>query len=136
MLETGCLRDRERCGNAEQLFKQRAAKIRLDNIIALVRLGPDRRCSVRAVKIGVQPIAQLLEVVVVVVGKERLLGDLPELSVIILDLARERGRVTVAEIAMDAETSRNTVKSHLKALTAAGHLVRHGAGRGTWYALA
>ena len=71
------------------------------------------------------------------VERERvLLGDLPELSVTILDLARERGRVTVAEIAMDAETSRNTVKAHLKALTAAGHLERHGAGRGTWYALA
>ncbi len=71
------------------------------------------------------------------VERERvLLGDLPELSVQILDLARDRGRVTVAEIATDTGASRNTVKAHLKALTAAQHLERHGAGRGTWYALA
>ncbi len=71
------------------------------------------------------------------VERERvLLGDLPELSVQILDLARDRGRVTVAEIATDTGASRNTIKAHLKALTAAQHLERHGAGRGTWYALA
>lgn len=70
------------------------------------------------------------------IERERvLLGDLPELSVAILELARERGRVTVAEIAADREVSRNTVKGHLKSLTDAGHLARHGAGRGTWYAL-
>lgn len=71
------------------------------------------------------------------VEQERLiLGNLPELSVAILELARSRGRVTVAETAMLTETSRNTVKDHLKALTNAGHLARHGSGRGTWYALA
>ena len=71
------------------------------------------------------------------VERERvLLGDLPELSVQILDLARDRGRVTVADIATDTGASRNTIKAHLKSLTAAQHLERHGAGRGTWYALA
>ncbi|MEO1406044.1 MAG: Fic family protein [Pseudomonadota bacterium] len=70
------------------------------------------------------------------IERERLiLGDLPELSVNILELARERGRVTVAEIAMFTGASRNTVKDHLKALTRADHLARHGAGRGTWYSL-
>ena len=64
-----------------------------------------------------------------------LLSGLPELSVAILELARERGRVTVAETAADQGVSRNTVKGHLKSLADAGHLVRHGAGRGTWYAL-
>jgi len=69
--------------------------------------------------------------------RERLiLGDLPELSSQILELCRERGRVTVAEAAKITGTSRNTIKDHLKALTRAGHLERHGAGRGTWYALA
>lgn len=71
------------------------------------------------------------------IERERLiLGDLPELSTAILELAREHGRVTVADIAAATGANRNTVKDHLKALTKAGHLRRHGAGRGTWYALA
>jgi len=31
--------------------------------------------------------------------------------------------------------NRNTIKDHIKALKRAGHLVQHGAGRGTWYGL-
>ncbi|GER06665.1 cell division protein Fic [Iodidimonas muriae] len=65
-----------------------------------------------------------------------LLESLPPLSLEILDIARTQGRVTVAEAAQITGTSRNTVKDHLKALTESGHLARHGAGRGTWYALA
>lgn len=64
-----------------------------------------------------------------------LLGDLPELSVSILELARERGRVTVMDAAKATGASRNTVKDHLRALTDEGHLILHGAGRGTWYGL-
>jgi Fic family protein len=68
--------------------------------------------------------------------RERIvLGELPELSVAILELARERGRVTVMEAARLTGASRNTVKDHLKALTEQGHLTLHGAGRGTWYGL-
>jgi Fic family protein len=71
------------------------------------------------------------------IERERLiLGDLPELSARILELCRERGRVTVAEAATVTGANRNTIKDHLKALTRAGHLERHGAGRGTWYGLA
>ena len=70
------------------------------------------------------------------IERERLiLGDLPELSVQILELCRERGRVTVAEAAKATGENRNTIKDHLKALTRAGHVERHGAGRGTWYGL-
>lgn len=68
------------------------------------------------------------------IERERLvLGELPELSVRILELAREHGRVSVAEAARATGASRNTIKDHLKALTRAGHLEQHGAGRGTWY---
>lgn len=68
------------------------------------------------------------------IERERILiGDLPELSVQILELCRERGRVTVAEIVKITGVSRNTVKDHLAALADKGHLIRHGAGRGTWY---
>lgn len=65
-----------------------------------------------------------------------ILGDLPELSALILERARERGRVTVADVAKVTDTSRNTVKDHVKALTNKGFLARHGAGRGTWYSIA
>ena len=69
------------------------------------------------------------------IERERvMLGDLPELSVRILDIARDHGRVTVAAAARATGASRNTIKDHLKALTRDGRLTRHGAGRGAWYA--
>jgi Fic family protein len=71
------------------------------------------------------------------IERERLiLGDLPELSVHILELAREHGRITVGDAAKATGSSRNTVKGHIRALVENGHLERHGAGRGTWYSLA
>jgi Fic family protein len=71
------------------------------------------------------------------IERERLiLGDLPQLSVHILEFCRERGRVTVADAAKVTGANRNTIKDHLKALTRAGHIEKHGAGRGTWYGLA
>lgn len=70
------------------------------------------------------------------IERERLvLGDLPDLSVQVLELTRERGRITVAEAAKLTGANRNTIKDHLSALTRAGHLARHGKGRGTWYGL-
>ena len=70
------------------------------------------------------------------IERERLiLGALPELSVRILELCRERGRITVAEATKATGANRNTIKDHLKALTRAGHLQQHGAGRGSWYGL-
>ena len=64
-----------------------------------------------------------------------LLGDLPELSLRILELGRERVRVTVNEVAKVTRVSRNTIKDHVSALARKGYLTRHGAGRGTWYTL-
>jgi Fic family protein len=63
-----------------------------------------------------------------------LLGDLPELSVTILQLARERGRVTIAEAVKATGVNRNTIKDHVRTLTNRKHLTPHGAGRGVWYA--
>jgi len=69
--------------------------------------------------------------------RERImLAALPELSVRVLELAREHGRVTVAEAVSVSGASRNTIKDHLKALVEQGHLVLHGAGRGAWYGFA
>jgi len=68
--------------------------------------------------------------------RERIiLADMPELSVTLLELAREHGRITVAEAARITDASRHTIKDHLRALVDQGHLVLHGAGRGAWYGL-
>lgn len=68
--------------------------------------------------------------------RERIiLADMPELSVTLLELAREHGRITVAEAARITYASRHTIKDHLKALVDQGHLVLQGAGRGAWYGL-
>ena len=70
------------------------------------------------------------------IKRERIiLGELPELSIQILEIAREHGRVTVADAVKVTGASRNTIKDHIKNLTANTHLERHGAGRGAWYAL-
>ncbi|GAA3099123.1 Fic family protein [Rhizobium viscosum] len=68
--------------------------------------------------------------------RERIiLADMPELSITLLELAREHGRITVAEAARITDASRHTIKDHLKALVDQGHLILHGAGRGAWYGL-
>lgn len=63
------------------------------------------------------------------------LSRLPELSVQILDYAREHGGVRVAEIVTMTGTSRNTLKQHFRLLVEKGYLVMHGSGRGVWYTL-
>ena len=71
-----------------------------------------------------------------VIRRERImLGTLPPLSVQILELARQHGRVTVADAAKVTGVSRNTIKDHVKTLAVNGHLDKHGGGRGTWYSL-
>lgn len=62
-----------------------------------------------------------------------MLGDLPELSLHILRIARDHGRVTIRSAAAATGASRNTIKDHVKSLTRDGLLTRHGSGRGTWY---
>ena len=59
------------------------------------------------------------------------MGELPELSVQILDIAREHGRITIADTAQ----ATGTIKGHMKALHKNGSIERHGPGRGTWYSL-
>ena len=58
---------------------------------------------------------------------------LPELSVNILELATEHGRLTVSQIVGLTGANRNTVKKHLQALVSNHHLAQHGKGKGTWY---
>jgi Fic family protein len=70
------------------------------------------------------------------VEREKLvLSALPEISVKILEYAREHGRVTVAEMVAVTGISRNTVKKHIAQLHDKGQLAQHGQSRGTWYSL-
>ena len=62
-----------------------------------------------------------------------LITVLPELSLHILDIAKDRGRVTIGEIVTLTGANRNTVKKHLKALVATKRISQHGTGKGTWY---
>jgi Fic family protein len=65
-----------------------------------------------------------------------ILSALPELSMQILEHARQHGRITIGEAVKVTGASRNTLKEHFRRLLEKGHLVLHGSGRGAWYALA
>ncbi|GEM_PF-2891693 len=80
--------------------------------------------------------AQMTRLKAKVEREKLILAVLPELSLQLLELAKERGRITVQEAVILTAASRNTIKLHLQKLVAAGHLTRHGAGRGVWYSLA
>jgi len=68
------------------------------------------------------------------IQREKILVEaLPELSIQILELAKEHGRLTTGQIVRITGANRNTVKKHLQALVAAQHLTQHGKGKGTWY---
>lgn len=70
-------------------------------------------------------------------SRERTLeGELPALSVRILDLVRERGRVKTSDVETLTGESRSTIKLRLTNLVQRGMLARHGKGPGTWYTLA
>ena len=63
------------------------------------------------------------------------LATLPELSVNILDYARDHGRVTMNDMAHKTGASRNTLKEHFRSLVEKKLIIQHGAGKATWYAL-
>ncbi len=63
----------------------------------------------------------------------RILRSVPPLSRELLTIARELGRITVAEATAATGAKRSTVKDHLTRLVNDGALVRRGRGRGTWY---
>jgi Fic family protein len=68
------------------------------------------------------------------IEREKLvLATLPELSLQIVEFAREHGRVTMADAIRLTGASRNTLKQHFRGLAERGHLVQQGGGRGVWY---
>lgn len=70
------------------------------------------------------------------IEREKLVvAQLPELSVRILDVAREHGRVSAGAMVRLTGASRNTLKQQFRQLVERGYLTRHGGGRTTWYRL-
>ena len=63
------------------------------------------------------------------------LAALTDLSLKIVEFAREHGRVTMADAVKLTEANRNTLKQHFRNLVALGHLQQQGSGRGVWYGL-
>ena len=63
------------------------------------------------------------------------LAAMPELSLQIIEFAREHGRITMADAIRLTGASRNTLKQHFRNLVDRGHLQGHGSGRGSWYGL-
>ena len=61
--------------------------------------------------------------------------QMPELSVHILDFAREHGRISTGDMVRLTGASRNTLKQQFRQLVERGYLIRHGGGRTTWYTL-
>lgn len=64
-----------------------------------------------------------------------LLSSLPDLSLQIVELAREHGRVTMSEVITLTGSNRNTLKLHFRNLVEQGRLNQLGGGRGVWYEL-
>ena len=63
------------------------------------------------------------------------LAAMPELSLQIVEFAREHGRVTIGGAIKLTGASRNTLKQHFRGLVERGTLNQHGSGRGVWYDL-
>jgi Fic family protein len=63
------------------------------------------------------------------------LATLPDLSLQIVEFAREHGRVTIGDAIKFTGVSRNTLKQHFRNLVERGHLSQQGSGRGVWYDL-
>jgi Fic family protein len=65
---------------------------------------------------------------------ERLvIAAMPKLSLLIVDLVKKQGRITMNDVVLASNANRNTIKTHLRKLTLAGQIKQHGAGRGVWY---
>lgn len=63
------------------------------------------------------------------------LAPMPELSLKIVELAREHGKITIGDVVLLTGANRNTLKVHLRKLIQLNHLEQHGQGRGVWYCL-
>jgi len=67
--------------------------------------------------------------------EKKILGQLPELSLRIFELAKDRGQIKVEDVLRVTGAPRGTVKNHLAILIKSGYLLQHGKGKGTWYSV-
>jgi Fic family protein len=67
--------------------------------------------------------------------EKRALAVLPNLAVQILDYVRAHGRVTTRDMVREHGASPHTAKATFRTLVGKRLLIRHGAGRSTWYNL-
>lgn len=67
--------------------------------------------------------------------EKMLLMNLPDLSIQILDVLKDRGRLTIGEAVAITGANRNTLKPHFKHLLEKGLIELHGKGRGAWYGM-
>ena len=67
--------------------------------------------------------------------EKMLLMNLPDLSIQILDILKNRGRITIGEAVAITGANRNTLKPHFKHLLEQGLIELHGRGRGAWYGI-
>jgi len=65
--------------------------------------------------------------------ERRMFTDLPELALIIIDYAKNHGRVTNRDIVRETGASSNTLKNIFSSLVRKGFLIKQGGGRSTWY---
>ena len=70
------------------------------------------------------------------IRREQKALKLPALSMNIVEMVRQHGRVSVSFLTVSLGDNRNTVKKHLQALVNRGLLERRGKGRGTYYIIA
>ena len=62
-------------------------------------------------------------------------GELPPLSIKIIELLKQHDRLTIAQIIELSGANQNTLKVRLRELVNAEHIYRHGKARATWYSL-
>jgi Fic family protein len=64
-----------------------------------------------------------------------ILAPLPDLSIKMVELAREHGKISISDVVRLTGANRNALKVHFRKLVQLNHLEQHGQGRGVWYSL-
>lgn len=64
-----------------------------------------------------------------------ILAALPASLMVLLELIKERGRITVGEAVTLTNGNRNTIKKQLQSLAKSGYIQQNGTGRNAWYGL-
>jgi len=64
-----------------------------------------------------------------------ILAPLPDLSLKIVELAREHGKISISDVVRLTGANRNALKVHFRKLVQLNHIEQHGKGRGVWYSL-